>query len=375
MRLSPAQVKHFETFGYLVLRGWLPPEVMRMVVAEAQQALVRSYGDQPVDEGREQATLTMGDDTPLLAAALEQLPFLTPARQLYGDDALGIATYATSHVGNTGWHVDSPHAFPRGVKLSIYLDATFAERGALRVLPGSHREELHQATRAWLRDPQRDCDDWQVPAVVCPSAPGDVVVFDLRLFHAALGGHNDRRVVNLFYYENPVTPEDVRRTREQIAEDFEWLADKNRADARVFSADWLANAPGSETRARWIQRFEEMGFFDGDAERSGRSAARSLGQDMETQIEALLEPGWALLRTTAKRELARIVARCPAGEVTVLVRPADDPHPRYKVIDGLAYCYSTLDCRELRDEQLEEFERLVDRVHASLSERLEQAMT
>lgn len=375
MHLSPGQVKHFETFGYLVLRQWLPPEVMRMVRAEAHSALVRSYGDQPVDEGREQATLTMGNDTPLLSAALEQPPFLFPARQLHGADVLGIATYATSHVGNTGWHVDSPHAFPRGVKLSIYLDETLPDRGALRVIPGSHRQELHEATRAWLRDGARDCDDWHVPAVPCPSQPGDIVVFDLRLFHAALGGHNDRRVVNLFYYENPATPEDVQRTREQIAEDFEWLADKNRADARVFSSDWLANSGGSDVRSTWIQRFDEMGFFDGDAERSGRSAARTLGPSVEQRIAELLEDGWSLLRTTAKRELARIVVNSPAGEVTVLVRPADDPHPRYKVIDDLAYCYSTIDCRELRDERLMEFERLVDGTHMHLARELTLAMS
>lgn len=375
MQLSPGQVKHFQTFGYLVLRRWLPPEAMRVVAAEAQRALVRSYGETPVDEGREQATLTMGNDTPMLSSALEQPPFLLPARQLYGADVLGIATYATSHVGDTGWHVDSPHAFPRGVKFSLYLDQTLPEKGALRVLPGSQRPELHEATRAWLRDGQRDCDDWQVPAVPCPSEPGDVVVFDLRLFHAALGGHSDRRVVNLFYYENPATLTDAQRTREQIAEDFEWLADKNRADARVFSSDWLANSPGSDVRAGWIRRFEEMGFFEGDAGRSGRSAARTLGEAVEAQLEGMLEEGWSLLRTTAKRELARIVVNTPVGEVTVLVRPADDPHPRYKVIDDLAYCYSTLDCSELRDERLLQFERLVDGAHGLLAHEFTLAMS
>lgn len=376
MQLTNAQIQQYQTFGYLILPRRFPPQALTAISAEAEMALQRGYGARPIDPHREQAALAMGEDTPLLSSSLEQPPLLGVARQLFGPDVLGIACYATSHVGDTGWHADSPHASPRGMKMSVYLQPTTATAGALRVIPGSHRSPMHDSVRNWLQDPDRGVKDAEVPAVVCPSSPGDMIVFDLRLFHAALGGGNDRRVINLFYYQNPTTEDDIRRTREQIVEDYYWLSDKNRSDARVFDPHWLANNARSKSRRAWIARFEEMGFFDRDQERTGRldPAAAGLPEEMYAELSAALPARWSIRQTLVKSELAIINLQSPGGEIAVLVRPADDPRPRLVTLGPLAWGYSTLDCEALKGERLEMLQAFIERSHVTIGTQLREAI-
>ncbi len=181
--------------GFAVLKGAVPKAAMAALTGELDGALRRAYGETTGDGSHEQAVLTLGPDTPLLARALEQPFFLDPAKALYGEGVLGIAAYGTSHTGDTGWHADSPREQPQGVKFSLYLGPTTATTGALRVWPGSHRSPEHERARAVVQGGVADAD---VPAVVCPSEPGDVVVFDVRLFLAALGGCGYRRVIIAF---------------------------------------------------------------------------------------------------------------------------------------------------------------------------------
>lgn len=349
-------LEHYREHGYAVLKGAIPPPAMAMLTAELDGALRRSYGDATGAANHEQAVLTLGQDTPILAQALEQ-PFLHgPAQALFGDDVLGIACYGTSHTGDTGWHCDSPREHPQGVKFSIYVGPTREDSGALRVWPGSHRSPVHEEARAGTTSGVADAD---VPATVCPSDPGDVIVFDLRLFHCALGGGGDRRVINAFYYRNPATPEQDRLVREQIVEDYQWLTDKNRG-GHVFDPHWLANGAGNAVRAGWIERFDALGFFAGDEGRTGRldAAARPLPDAVHAALAGASD--WALLDGSVKSELLRARFESPEGDVLLLVRPEDDPHPAYAVRAGLKIAYSTLDCRPLEGERLRAMDRLVD---------------
>jgi hypothetical protein len=367
MQLSTEQRLHFQTYGYVVLNSWIPYPALKILEKETSSALTRSDGNGPMLQRNECASLAMGNDTPLLSAALENPLFLETAKALYGPKLLGIATYVTSHVGDTGWHADSPAAEPRGIKFSIYLDDVERNSGALRVIPGSHRNPLHDTVRNHLRN-KRETEDNEVPVMVCPSKPGDVIAFDLRLFHAALGGGSDRRVINLFYYENPVEPRAVQQTREQIIEDYEWLYNKNPLATGVFHPDWLENPDKSSVRESWIGRYRELGFF------KGLAAGRDVSDELVSAFQNVLDPGWTYIRTSSKHNMVRIVLSVDQREVTVMVRPKDDPHPRFKTIGSLAWGYSMLDCGELTDQRALEFETFVDRSHAAAWEQIAAAM-
>ena len=137
-----------------------------------------------------------------------------------------------------------------------------ADSGALRVIPGSHKNPFHDEVRRSLGESEPPIGE--VPAYVCKSEPGDAVAFDLRLWHGSSGGSGDRRMSTVVYYHNPKTPEQEEATRTHATKNFENLERFNRPDDPLFDPDWVANPQRSPRRQRWIDRMRELGFFDYD---------------------------------------------------------------------------------------------------------------
>ena len=180
--LSEEQVRFFKAFGYLVLRQVFTSEEMAAISREVEQAMAQQYAHKPFDGSKRHWTMMMDEETPLHASLLEDERFLKAARQLYGDDVLGVGTDANRYVGNTNWHPDTVSLLQYGIKFAFYLQPVGADSGALRVMPGSHRFDLNDplwgpAVRALPLE--------QVPAAVLAAEPGDVIGFDLRLWHAS----------------------------------------------------------------------------------------------------------------------------------------------------------------------------------------------
>ena len=53
----------------------------------------------------------------------------------------------------------------------------------------------------------------EVPAFSFVSEPGDALMFNNAIWHAAFGGGDRRRMGTVIYYENPQTPESVANTQ------------------------------------------------------------------------------------------------------------------------------------------------------------------
>jgi hypothetical protein len=110
------------------------------------------------------------------------------------------------------------------VRFAAYLDRLEARTGALRLLPGSHRQPLRGAAKAFDRQVSRQRDDEivavveRLPAYVCDSEPGDVIAFDLRLYHASVHGR-DRRLWTVTYYRDPEDPEEAAAAAAALADD------------------------------------------------------------------------------------------------------------------------------------------------------------
>ncbi|MFJ8151101.1 phytanoyl-CoA dioxygenase family protein [Streptomyces sp. NPDC094468] len=122
---------------------------------------------------------------------------------------------ANALVGDSYWHSDGFYTTPF-LRFVLYLDATAHDTGALRFLPGSHR-----ADNGWLGEPTqhviRHREDLgltggDVPAVVVESRPGDVIVFDTNVMHAAWHG-DVRRQLAFNCVGEPVTETEQRDTR------------------------------------------------------------------------------------------------------------------------------------------------------------------
>ena len=152
------------------------------------------------------------------------------------------------YVGDTDWHPDCAFVGnQKRIKGAIYLDTVTKDTGCLRIIPGSHKNPLHdQLQPLRMGRIKKSLDDgslmsniapagekgrveleqWQVysginmedgttiygvdsldiPATNMESKPGDVVFFDQHCFHAAFGGKDGRRMVAMSWASNPTEP-------------------------------------------------------------------------------------------------------------------------------------------------------------------------
>ena len=271
--LTAEQIAHFKTFGFVILRSVLTKDELKTIQVEFDRraAVVTSY--EPFDGTKRHNFNMMGDDTPFFASLMEDPRFVESAEQIFGD-VLGRGSDGNRYVRNTFWHNDPgcPEAY--GVKFAIYLRRMRADNGALRLIPGSNRRPwFHQLDErpplryAWVRQDfaRAEADDVieSIPGYACETDPGDVVAFDDRLYHASVGGSNDRHQCDVTYLKYPRTPQEVAATI-SLAKDYMTERD-NSADPwnpkRTAPDEWLANLAGSPRRQRWIdgwRMFSEM---------------------------------------------------------------------------------------------------------------------
>jgi len=217
--ISAAQVEFFNTFGYLHLPGWFAPEIDSIidgfeakfagsepVLMDASNPYHVATSSQFESHLREIVTPFVDDDP-----ALGWLP-CDPRLTGLVAALLGPAEYRGSD-GNrfncdVHYHADvylSPLR-TRNLKIYFYLEELEAETGALRMIPGTNFY-LGPFARALQRDLQSPDHAMaafgmrgdQVPAVVLPTVPGDIVVGDFRTLHGSFGGAPGRRLFTLNY--------------------------------------------------------------------------------------------------------------------------------------------------------------------------------
>ena len=243
--LTEQQLVHFQTFGFVILRNLFSSDELKTINSEFMEAMEAAFRDDPFDGSRRHWLVTMGPQTPFFTSLLEDPRFCEIAEQVYGEDVFAIASDINRYVGDTGWHPDTgsvQHQY--GVKFAYYLQPIDAESGALRVIPGSHKQPLHDELRQNLDKTGLGIPE--VPAYVCKSEPGDVVAFDLRCWHASCGGSNDRRMCVMVYYNHPKTPEAKEATRERLV--------LNGIDY----TPWVENSEAHPKRQRWINQMREL---------------------------------------------------------------------------------------------------------------------
>lgn len=244
--MDAESIAHFETFGFVRLPALFDPEP---VIREVRRSL---------DDGfRESAHLNSGTAAtfryvPMMCArtpvSLELvMRFAKLAAELVDTDVLPGRAKATEYSGSTSWHRDA-NGPVCGVGFLCYLNELDEHNGALQVLPGSQLAGFGSSIERYV------ADDRAVPGVHLASSPGDVIVFDERIFHASQGG----------------------TVRQQWRVDF--IADAGSHDdlhdyyAGQHVVGWdggydndLFPSYGPAWRqldARWVSRLEDLGVFD-----------------------------------------------------------------------------------------------------------------
>ncbi len=308
--LTDQQLAHFRTFGFVILKDLFTEEELETLNAEFDYAGERASSYDPFDGSKRHIFNFRGEDGPLFVSLTEDPRFAGTAEQIYGGNF-----FATNCAGGirfvnkgTKWHPDTVHKGQHGVKFGFYLQPLRADSGALRVIPGSHLDPLHNDLRE-VRAKQKLGGAHpvkqalggveNVPSYPCETDPRDVVAFDLRLWHASWGGFEDRKMCQVVFYHTPENAEEMEATRWQLLMNMD--QDYSAApwnDPDRFPGGWHSNPEGNPKRARWLNQMCEI-----------REAKTGLRAEI-TGMDATLVPD-PVQATYASEQIAEAVEKTP----------------------------------------------------------------
>ena len=256
MKLSEQQLNLFNDFGFLIFRQLLSAGEMAQYSQEFNAGLNAWIdGGQHDGESRHYASL-MEENSPFIAGLAHDHRFVDVAEQLLGKDVLAIAVDGNFMVGDTLWHADTGSLNYSAVKFCVYPDPLNGANGALRVIPGSHRDPFHSRISS-QPETAYHLTQADVPSYTFESQPGDVLVFNVALWHAAFGGGNHRRQGVVVYYEDPDTAEAAAAIQEQMRGNHKAFA---KAGRQMYGPFW--RAIDDARHQRWLRRLEELGALE-----------------------------------------------------------------------------------------------------------------
>ena len=211
--LTDEQIRFFDENGYLVLRNWIPQDLLARLQEAGQNWIEMIDQLQPGDPLLEDFAFANRPTGRVMfrvdylhnkgqAASLELLgsPYvLGVAESLCGPNF--VPTYESMVFKKEGdgaaipWHQDAAH--PRNYRIfnyDLYLDRSTADGGALRVIPKSQLQKQDICT---LTSEQ----GWEPENVITVEMePGDVLLHDVMVVHGSpqVNGNSLRRTI---YYE------------------------------------------------------------------------------------------------------------------------------------------------------------------------------
>jgi hypothetical protein len=197
--LSENQKNFFHTFGFLALPGLLKHQITD--ITNAFESVFHTQGGghsgKPHDGKQRSCIAPFPDKHPTLASLIDTPEIHGMATSLLGDDFNLMASDGNYYAGDTGWHSDGWHTHPMHIKIAFYLDPLTRDTGALRVIPGSHivGDKFSESLSAQIQSVGLHGKD--IPALALETTPGDILVFNHNLKHAAFGGSGWRRMFTL----------------------------------------------------------------------------------------------------------------------------------------------------------------------------------
>ncbi len=218
--LTPEQIAHFETFGFLFMRQVFSSQEMEKFTREAEKLWEEYRRNEAVgDDGIHMNYFA--ETSPVLTELVDDDRIFQPAEQLLGPDFIwfgseGNVTKRAVHK----WHSDrkcwrkeeEEDVSYRRLKIMLYLDPVTKDTGCLRIIPGSHQMPFHQELGAQEMDPQSmpfGALGEDLPCYSLESDPGDVVLFNQCLFHSVFGGWEGRRIIALKLAAHPTNDRDL----------------------------------------------------------------------------------------------------------------------------------------------------------------------
>lgn len=290
--LTSREAEFFRLFGFVKIPGFFTRAEVELLESEYEIGLnaTAPLYNAPIGMRGQINWSSMRPRSPVLGRMLEDERMLQAARTLLGDGAIGVMSNGNCFSGKfTEWHVDTAVPHFRSVKFGAYLDPLTADNGALRVIPGSHLSPWHEnllpiGMKKSLSEPGNPNPVESpvyavadIPGHVCSTEPGDLLAFDLKLWHASCNGFPRRRMLSFTYFDQPrsdVELENWRAVANQLSREAlnrelrrqrEWIkAGTNPKAIPVkepqYHCAWLEEAKTNALRRRWLERMAEWGM-------------------------------------------------------------------------------------------------------------------
>lgn len=217
MILTPQQVNTFRVFGYLKIPGMLGTRTAE--IARAFDDTFRQYQtdvvawDHVVHAHRPRHILPqVADKCPAIRELLKDPALVQVVTDILGTDYKFIGSDANIYECGTRWHTDViglPYNC-QNVKLIFYLDPSQLNQDCFRVIPGSHfhTDRFAKLLKQQIREPRESLglDVSGIPCQQIATNPGDVVVFDARVWHAVDYAGNRRRAFSFLFGDRNYQP-------------------------------------------------------------------------------------------------------------------------------------------------------------------------
>jgi hypothetical protein len=229
--LSELQIEEFRALGLLVLPGVLDGVTLGKLIEEVDAA-VEAAGPRDTAGGGITGHYIAAGKQPVAATLVER--FHPLAEELLGREAFPVAPFEILYFDEAWWHTDAGPDVP-ALKLAIYLGTLDARNGALRVLPGTHLIDQRRLDVLHRLNPHH------VPSYAIECRPGDLVVFHVHLWHAALNGR-DRRQWSVEYFAFPES-------------------EHERAELAKMAPEWREQPEWGPSRARDVRRLKDAGLL------------------------------------------------------------------------------------------------------------------
>ena len=241
-RFTDQQMAFFNTFGFLYFPGLLA-DCVDKIINEFEAVWTAHGGGHhgKLHDGQNRSCiLPFPDQSEYLSSLLDDPRIHDIAASICGDDFNYTSGDGNFYAGDTNWHSDGYDGKRiLSIKIAFYLDPLTRDAGALRVIPGSHRVDNAYAD-ALQRDIRESGTIWglpghEVPALILETTPGDIVVFNHNLKHAAFGGSERRRMYTMNFCRR--YPEDrLDELRTKLGHEARFWIDRIHGEAMIRTA-------------------------------------------------------------------------------------------------------------------------------------------
>lgn len=224
--ITPQQKNRFDLFGYLVFPSLLIDRVQELraafddVFAEAAAEIIP--WEHVVHHNRPRQIMpAIVDKHPLLHALAHDSVVSSIIGSLLGEPFRLLGSDGNIYDCGTRWHTDIT-GLPyncRNAKAIVYFDEMRAGEDAFRAIPGSHHhtDRFAKLLKKSIKTPEETVglSITEIPCDEIPTRPGDLIVFDARIWHAVPYAGKRRHMMSFLYVDK-----DYQEQQAPVSDDY-----------------------------------------------------------------------------------------------------------------------------------------------------------